>query len=140
MRRRPRFLLVDDNAFDVRLLRSYFDRSAIAPEVTVIGDGQLAVDYVRAAGTGDARVPDLVILDLNLPKRSGFEVLTEMKEIERLCRTPVVVLSTSRSEEDARLARRLDALYLRKPSRLDGYEEVVGDIQRHWAARGAHGW
>lgn len=132
----PTFLLVDDNAFDVRLLRSCFERSPVAPQLRVIDDGQLAMDHVQAVAEGREPVPDLVILDLNLPKRSGFEVLARMHEIVALREVPVIVLSTSRSPDDEELAQRLNARYLRKPTNLDGYDEVVAEIERHWAERG----
>lgn len=130
--RRPTFLLVDDNAFDARLLKAAFARTALAPDVQVLDDGQLAVEFVQAVAAGLERAPDLVILDLNLPKRSGFEVLTEIKATPGLRATPVVVFSTSRSPEDAELAERLGACYLRKPSGLDAYEDAVGEIARLW--------
>jgi DNA-binding response OmpR family regulator len=127
-----RFLLVDDNPFDVRLLRTYFADSLLRPDLHVVDDGQLALDFILAVSAGREPSPDLVILDLNLPKRSGFEVLAEMRATSAMASVPVIVLSTSRSPDDAALAERLGARYLRKPSRLDGYREIVAEIERYF--------
>lgn len=129
----PRLWLVDDNAFDVTLLRRFFNESALRPLVEVLTDGQAVLDALAEVGEDRRPAPDLIILDINLPKLSGLEALAQIRG-GVAAGVPVVVLSTSRSPEDAARAAALSAAYVRKPARLAGYDDVVGQIEDHWRA------
>ena len=134
---RPRIaeiLLVEDNPADVRLTMEAMRESKMLSRVTVVSDGEQALDYLRRRGPyATATRPDLVLLDLNLPKKDGREVLQEIKAIEDLRRIPVVVLTTSKAEEDIYRTYDLHAnCYITKPMDLDRFIEVVQQIEGFW--------
>src|SRR5260370_33112661 len=94
-------LLVEDNPGDARLTLEAFKEGKVLNHITVAKDGVEALAYLRHQGSyADAKTPDLILLDLNLPKKSGREVLAEVKEDEQLKSIPVVVLTTSADKED----------------------------------------
>ncbi len=131
-----RILLVEDNPGDVRLALEAFRECPLKCEVRVVGDGRAAVEALRD-GTGpeaDFR-PDLILLDLNLPVMDGRQVLAEIKSDPRLRRIPVIVLTTSRSDDDVARAYDLHANgYIPKPVDMDHFVEVIRRIENFWFA------
>jgi CheY-like chemotaxis protein len=125
-----RILLVEDNLADVRLTREVLRIAEVPGELDVARDGVEALERLRSPG---AARPDLVLLDLNLPRKSGLEVLAEIKSDPALRSVPVVVLSTSRAESDVRRAYDLHAnAYLAKPLSLRGFSETLGAFAAFW--------
>lgn len=123
-------LLVEDSLADVELTLEALAEAKIANEVTVVRDGQAAVDHLCADG---ATRPDLVILDLNLPKLSGHEVLEQMRAHPDLRRIPVAILTTSAAEKDVLKGYDLGAnCYLTKPVDVEQFVHVVQSIEDFW--------
>lgn len=123
-------LLVEDDPGDVLIAREALSAAKVDTELTVVNDGAAAIDYLRHRGeyTKAAR-PDLILLDLNLPRRSGHEVLEEIKNDPDLRQIPVVVLSTSISIDDIRKSYDLHAnVYVAKPVDFDDFAGVVRQI------------
>jgi two-component system, chemotaxis family, response regulator Rcp1 len=129
-------LLVEDNPADVRLTREIFEDGGERTHLNVVGDGEEAMAYLRRQEPyADRPRPQLVLLDLNLPKKDGREVLEEMKADTHLARIPVVVLTTSGAESDISRSYELHAnCYITKPLDLDEYFDVVGSIKNFWLA------
>lgn len=127
-------LLVEDSPEDVLFTEEALKEAKVANELHVVEDGEQALDYVNRRGShADALRPDLIILDLNLPKMDGREVLAELKGDPDLKRIPVVVLTMSASEEDVIRAYDQHAnAYVRKPIGLDRFVEVVRSIDEFW--------
>jgi two-component system, chemotaxis family, response regulator Rcp1 len=130
-------LLVEDNAADVRLTQEVVRKSRVPCNLYVARDGEQAMRMLRRKGEHqNLPLPDLVLLDLNLPLKDGRQVLTEMKQDEVLRSIPVVVLTTSRAESDISTCYLLHAnSYMVKPVDLAEFERVVEDIQRYWFGR-----
>lgn len=127
-------LLVEDNPADAELALEKMEQAKIMNRVHVVEDGVMALQFLRKQGayTG-VPTPDLVLLDLNLPKKDGRAVLAEIKEDHRLQMIPVVVLTSSEAEEDILRSYRLHAnAYVRKPIDLAGYQEIVRAIDDFW--------
>ncbi len=129
--RNPQILLVEDGEDDVLLTEEALRHGRKAKGLHVVGDGEAAIDYLRQRGQyADESPPDLVILDLNLPKRGGLEVLEELKEDPIFRSLPVVVWTTSSSEHD--IARAYDSqvnAYLTKPIDVDDFIGMVRMIE-----------
>jgi two-component system, chemotaxis family, response regulator Rcp1 len=127
-------LLVEDNPGDVRLTQEAFREGLFEKQLSVAPDGVEAMAYLRRQGPyADARRPDVILLDLNLPRKDGREVLAEIKGDSDLRRIPVVVLSTSRSEEDITRSYDLHAnCYVTKPADFDEYVDTVRSIEEFW--------
>lgn len=127
-------LLVEDNEGDVRLTREALREGHLRNRLHVVEDGEKALDFLFRRGVyADAPRPDLILLDLNLPRRDGREVLAEIKADTSLKRIPVVVLTTSRAEED--LARSYDLhanCFITKPVDFDQFIQVVKTIENFW--------
>ena len=123
-------LLVEDDPGDVLMTREAFEDNKVANRLAVVSDGESALAYLRKEGEhADARTPDLVLLDLNLPRVDGREVLEAMKNDEALRSIPVVVLTTSEAEEDVVRSYALHAnAYVTKPVDFDRFIEVVRQI------------
>jgi CheY-like chemotaxis protein len=123
-------LLVDDDLGDVLLVREAFEDHKVGNVLSVVSDGVEAMRYVRAEGEhADAARPDLILLDLNLPRKSGIEVLAEIKSDPRLSSIPVVVLTTSEAEEDIVRAYKLHAnAYITKPVDFEQFSQIVHQI------------
>lgn len=133
--RRPvNILLVEDNPGDVRLTQEAFREGNIAVNLEVARDGVEAIAYLRKyAPFEKATTPDLILLDLNLPKRDGREVLAEIKVDPDLKRIPVVVLTTSNAEADIIKSYNLHVnCYLNKPVDFDRFFEIVQKIEDFW--------
>ncbi len=130
-------LLVEDNLGDVELTTLALEESQLSVHLSVVGDGADALDFLRHQKKkyANAPHPDLILLDLNLPKKSGHEVLAAIKIDEALKRIPVVVLTTSQAEEDILKAYNLYASgYIAKPTRFDEFLNVVKAIEDFWFA------
>jgi len=127
-------LLVEDNPADVYMLRKSFNESRIANTIQVVNDGELALDFLYKRGDfAAAPRPDLVLLDIGLPKKSGLEVLAEVKADPDLMRIPVIILTTSRAEEDVLKSYNLHAnSYISKPVHLEELFLVIKQIEGFW--------
>ncbi len=126
-------LLVEDNPGDVRLTREALKEGKVLNNLTVAGDGAEALAILRRGLDDGSRCPDLILLDLNLPKMDGREVLEEIKGDEQLRRIPVVVLTTSSAEEDILRSYNLHAnCYVTKPVDLEQFMKVVLSIEDFW--------
>jgi len=129
-----KILLVEDNPGDVRLTREAFKENKVLNELYVVKDGVAAMAFLRRESKyADAPRPDLVLLDLNLPKKDGREVLAEIKADDDLRTIPVVVLTTSENEDDVRKMYSLHAnCFITKPVDLDRFIDVVKSVEEFW--------
>jgi len=127
-------LLVEDNPADVRLTREALKEGRVGNLLHVVGDGVEAMEFLTRTGRHEhAPRPDLILLDLNLPRKDGRQVLAEIKEDPVLKSIPVVVLTTSKSEEDVLATYRLHAnCYITKPVDFDQFMAVVRSIEGFW--------
>lgn len=127
-------LLVEDNPGDVRLTLEALKEGKMYNNVSVARDGVEAMEFLRQQGKFvDAQRPDLIFLDLNLPKKDGREVLAEIKEDASLRRIPVVILTTSQAEQDILRTYDLHAnCYITKPVDMDQFITVVQSIENFW--------
>ncbi|MEU4507977.1 response regulator [Nonomuraea wenchangensis] len=123
-------LLVEDDQGDILLTREAFDLNKVRNRLHVVNDGEQAVAFLRREGRyADVPCPDLILLDLNLPRMSGLEVLSEIKADPVLATIPVVVLTTSEAEEDILLSYRLHAnAYVTKPVDFEQFIRIVRQI------------
>ncbi len=130
-------LLVEDNLGDVELTKLALEESKLPINLSVVEDGAAALDFLhhQKKKYANAPHPDLILLDLNLPKKSGHEVLTAIKTDEALKRIPVLVLTTSQAEEDILKAYNFYASgYIAKPPSFDQFINVVKSIEDFWFA------
>ena len=127
-------LLVEDSPGDIRLTREAFKEAKVHINLHVASDGVEALSFLKRQGEyAAAPRPDLILLDLNLPKKDGREVLAEIKESPTLKTIPVVILTTSASEEDILRSYLLHAnCYITKPVDLAGFLKVVQSIDSFW--------
>lgn len=127
-------LLVEDNPGDVRLTIEALKEGKVANKISVAVDGLEAMAFLRREGKyKDASVPDLILLDLNLPKKNGREVLAEIKMDSKLKHIPVVVLTTSQAEKDIIMTYNMHAnCYITKPVDFDQFINVVKSIENFW--------
>ena len=127
-------LLIEDNSGDARLAKEALKESKVKNQLYIITDGMAATDFLfKRNDYKDAPRPDLIILDLNLPKKDGREVLAEIKADEDLKRIPVIILTTSKAEEDILKTYNLHAnCYITKPLNFDKFIEVVKSIENFW--------
>ena len=127
-------LLVEDNPGDVRLTLEALKEGKVRNRMSVARDGAEAMAFLRREGQyADAPRPDLLLLDLNLPRKDGREVLAEIKADPYLAQIPVVVLTTSRAEQDILKSYELHAnCYVTKPVDLDQFIKVVQTIEEFW--------
>ncbi len=123
-------LLVEDDPGDVLLIREAFEYNKVHNNLNVVSDGEQALDYLRRQGAhAEAIRPDLVLLDLNLPRKDGREVLAEVKQDEDLRTIPVVILTTSEAEEDVLKSYQLHAnAYVTKPVDFERFVSIVRQI------------
>jgi len=130
-------LLVEDNPDDEVLTLRAFERNGLANEIVVTRDGAEALDYLFAIGRFADRdlavVPTLILLDLKLPKVDGLEVLKRLRDDSRTCALPVVILTSSREEQDLVESYRLGAnSYVRKPVDFDHFVEAARQLGLYW--------
>ena len=127
-------LLVEDNPGDVLLTREAFREGHYAPRLSVAEDGEEALDFLRQTGKyRESPRPDLLLLDLNLPRKDGRELLAELKDDPELRHIPVIILSTSEAEQDIRLAYRSHAnCYLTKPIQMDDFIKKIRSVEDFW--------
>jgi CheY-like chemotaxis protein len=132
--RQIEILLVEDNPGDARLTQEAMRAAKMTNVLHIVEDGVQAMEFLRQRSRfKDAPRPDLILLDLNLPKKDGRSVLAEVKADPDLRRIPVVVLTTSRSEEDVMLAYDMHAnAYVTKPVNLDQFMRIVALIDEFW--------
>ncbi len=127
-------LLVEDSPGDIRLAQEALKESKVRNKLFVVEDGAEAMAFLRHQGKyADAPRPDLILLDLNLPRKSGREVLSEIKNDQDLKRIPVVVLTVSRDEED--IMRSYDNhanCYITKPLDFSQFMEITKSIEQFW--------
>ena len=136
-RRRTRpfnILLVEDNPADVVLAVEAMKESSIPHSLSIVSDGDKAISYMLREGRyADVHRPDIVILDLNLPKKHGFQVLKEIKENPHLRCIPVIIMSTSSDQNDIRHACELKAnSYIVKPLNFERFLKVIRSIMDYW--------
>ncbi len=123
-------LLIEDNPADILLTIEAFKECRGKHNIVAIKDGAEAMEYLGNLGN---KKPDIILLDLNLPKKDGRELLAEMKSDEFLRMIPVIILSTSRSEKDILTSYELRAnSYICKPLELENFIDVVMSIERFW--------
>ena len=127
-------LLVEDNEGDVRLIKEAFSESKIDKTFSVARDGEEALNYLFARGKYAERTkPDIILLDINLPKKNGFEILESIKSDPVLKKIPVIMLSSSSSEEHITKSYDLNAnCYVTKPVDFDEYTQAVKIIEDFW--------
>ncbi|MEW6776792.1 MAG: response regulator [Bdellovibrionota bacterium] len=133
----PIILLVEDNDDDVQLTLRAFEKSKVANRIIVVRDGQEALDYLYARGPHarrpDSEMPQVVLLDLKLPKVDGLEVLRHMRGQEATRRLPVVVLTSSKEERDIIASYNLGAnSYVRKPVDFGQFVEAAAQLGLYW--------
>lgn len=127
-------LVADDNPGDVNLIREAFKRNKLLNIIEVVNEGEKAIEYLKKTGpyAGAAR-PDLILLDLNMPGKDGRDVLSEIKSDPGLQSIPIIVLTSSSSDEDIVKAYLLHAnCYIKKPDDFDGLLEVIKTIEHFW--------
>jgi two-component system, chemotaxis family, response regulator Rcp1 len=126
-------LIIEDNPGDVRLLEEAFDELHANIKIQVAKDGAEGIALVAGSNSAKESVPDLILLDLNLPKVSGHEVLIKLKSDPGTRHIPVIILTSSRAESDVRRAYQSHAnAYLRKPSTLEGLLNTARDVKNFW--------
>ena len=134
--RHKHFLLVEDNNAHAKLVMLQFHDLGSDVTIDRVTDGEEALDYVFARGRYAGKpLPDVIVLDLNLPKIDGHEVLRQLKEDECLRSIPVVVLTTSQAEADTKRAyNHYVNSYLVKPIDFDQFQKMMRDLGRYWSA------
>jgi CheY-like chemotaxis protein len=126
-------LLVEDNPQDIEITRRALERGRVINELTVARDGQEALDILLGRAEGKETKPGLILLDLNLPKVGGLEVLEKIKADPKLKRIPIVVLTVSTREED--IVRSYDLgvnTFITKPVRFEDFIKAVATIEEYW--------
>lgn len=127
-------LLVEDNPGDVFLTQEAFREGRLAHRLSVVEDGEEALRFLRREGKhSNAPQPDLILLDLNLPKKDGRELLGEVKMDPELRQIPIIVLTTSGAEQDIARAYKLHAnCYLTKPIQMDDFLRTIRSVEDFW--------
>ncbi len=127
-------LLIEDNPGDIRLIRESLRENKFLAELKAITDGEEAIKYlteIKNSTTED--LPDIILLDLNLPKKDGREVLKEIKEDNKLKNIPVIILTSSKAEEDISKSYQNHAnCYISKPVDLDNFIKVMKSLENFW--------
>lgn len=129
-----RILLVEDNESDVFLTRRAFQKSKICNHIDVATDGEMAINFLKREGDyNDVQIPDIIFLDINLPKKDGKQVLSEIKNDPALKVIPVIVLTSSEAETDILKSYQLHAsAYIMKPLNLEKFHSIVCAIEDFW--------
>lgn len=134
MQDKPTILIIEDNPADVRLLREALRESSLHPTLYILGDGAAAIRFLDEIKQENSQsLPHLVLLDLNLPQKSGFDILRYIKGNDNLKRIPVIVLSSSQNPDDIAKAYDLHAnCYLTKPVDFEPFFEIVKALEYFW--------
>lgn len=127
-------LLIEDNEGDILLITEALNEGKILNNITVLKDGWEAIQFLEKNGNyANASAPDLILLDVNLPKMNGHEVLKSIKTNDKIKHIPVIILTTSSSEKDILLAyRNYVNCYITKPVEVNNFLEVVSSIENFW--------
>jgi CheY-like chemotaxis protein len=127
-------LLVEDNEGDILLISEALEEGKVINSINIARDGEKAIDYLeKRGGNKEAISPDLIILDVNLPRKNGHEVLEYVKESDHLKHIPVIMLTTSSSEKDIIKSYKNHAnCYITKPVEADAFLDAVTSIERFW--------
>jgi CheY-like chemotaxis protein len=127
-------LLVEDSEGDIMLITEALEEGNVSNEINIVKNGWEAMQYLKKVGKyADSKIPDLVLLDVNMPKMNGHEVLSNMKADEQLKHIPVIMLTTSSSEEDVYKAyRNYVNCYITKPHEANKFSELVTTIENFW--------
>lgn len=127
-------LIVEDNEGDIFLTTEAFENGKIATELSVVRDGKAAIEFLKKEGDYEkAKHPDLLLLDLNLPKKNGLEVLQFVKQDTKLRHIPVIILSTSSAERDINVCYENYAnCYIVKPVDVDNLFTIISRIENFW--------
>jgi CheY-like chemotaxis protein len=136
-------LLVEDDADHAELVRRGFAGQRTAVDLAVCSDAESALEHLRGAGR-DGRsggsVPQLILLDLRLPRMTGLQLLRELKSVPALSTVPCVVLTTSEAEADVTRAHELDVSgYLVKPADHERFAQLIAEVERYWSERSGSG-
>jgi two-component system response regulator len=131
---KAKILLVEDNAADIRLTQEVLQENKIVSRLDVVRDGVEAIEFLKKQGKySNVDKPNLILLDLNLPKRNGFFVLEEIKKDEELKRIPIVILTVSDAKEDLIKAYNLHAnCYVIKPLEMKEFSKIINSIVYFW--------
>lgn len=134
MKDKTNILIIEDNPADVRLLEEALKESTLNPTLYVLADGSIAIRFLdEVKGKNSQGLPHLILLDLNLPQKNGFEILKHIKDDKTLKRIPVIVLSSSQNPDDIAMAYDLHAnCYLTKPVDLELFFEIVKAVEYFW--------
>ena len=129
-------LLVEDNEGDILLTKEAFEDAKILVRLSVVKDGKEAIDFLNRLGNyKDAELPDLMLLDVNLPKKNGHEVLQYIKGIDFLKHIPVIMLTTSSSQKDIDFSYKNYAnCFITKPVEASDFIKVVASIEKFWVS------
>lgn len=131
---KPRILLVEDNPGDIRLTQEALKESNMDIHLDVVSDGEQAIDFLMKKGKyAEAVRPHIILLDLNLPKKNGIEILKEVKVHDSLKKIPIIVLTTSDADHDITKAYSLNAnCYILKPVDFDDFAKVIRLVETFW--------
>ncbi|MFN8323652.1 MAG: response regulator [Chitinophagales bacterium] len=131
---KPRILLVEDNPGDIRLTQEALKESQTEIHLDVVSDGEQALDFLMKRNKYvDALRPHIILLDLNLPRKNGIEVLKEVKSNDSLKKIPIIVLTTSDADHDISKAYNLHAnCYILKPVDFDDFAKVIKLVETYW--------
>lgn len=128
-------LIVDDNEDDIFLIKSAFRKEGLLNPIAEAHNGQEAIDYLHGHGRPESgQLPAMILLDINMPIKNGFETLKEIKGAPELCHIPVVMLTTSKQEEDVVHAYSGGACtFISKPIGMENFRKLVRDLGYYWA-------
>ena len=131
----PNVLLVEDSDTDIAIIKDAFGRTQLLKIIDVIKDGEEAIDYLRKTGKyKDKEIPGLVLLDINLPKKNGFQVLEEIKTDPNLKQIPVIILTTSDRDEDITQSYAKGACtFVKKPVSFEEFSKTIQYFSSYWA-------
>ncbi len=129
-------LLIEDNEGDIHLLREAFEESCFNAKLNIVRNGEEAIDFIFKSGDyKEVQMPNLILLDINIPMKNGYEILCKIKSDKRTDKIPVIMLSTSSSPEDKDRALISKANhYITKPTESVGFLELVNQIEKFWTS------